>query len=51
MLTPEFHGEVEYAPFWAGESCGLVGDIKPAGQIVAELVSEAESVIASLKQG
>lgn len=49
MLTPEFRGDIEYAPFWAGESCGLVGDIKPAGLIVADLIREAEAIIVGLK--
>jgi nitronate monooxygenase len=34
---------------WAGESCGLVDDIKPAAAIVAELVAEAKQVIARLQ--
>jgi nitronate monooxygenase len=41
MTTREFDGDVEYAPLWAGESCSVVNDIKPAAQIVADLVREA----------
>jgi NAD(P)H-dependent flavin oxidoreductase YrpB (nitropropane dioxygenase family) len=41
MVTREFDGDVEYAPLWAGESCSVVNDIKPAAQIVADLVREA----------
>ena len=48
MLTPEFKGDIEYAPFWAGESCSLIDDIKPAGVIVADLVAEAERIIAGM---
>ncbi|HVF62519.1 MAG TPA: hypothetical protein VNE58_00810 [Casimicrobiaceae bacterium] len=49
MLTPEFEGDAEYAPFWAGESCSLIDDMKPAGDIVADLVAEARRVIARLQ--
>jgi nitronate monooxygenase len=45
MLTPEFEGCLDYVPMWAGESCTLVNDIKPAGQIVRDVVREAEGVI------
>jgi hypothetical protein len=31
---------------WAGESCSLVNNIKPAGQIVRDVVREAKEVIA-----
>ena len=41
MPTSEFDGDVEYAPLWAGESCSVVNDIKPAAEIVADLVREA----------
>ena len=41
MATSEFDGDVEYAPLWAGESCSVVNDIKPAAEIVADLVREA----------
>ncbi len=42
MATSDFDGDVEYAPLWAGESCSVVNDIKPAGEIVADLVREAD---------
>lgn len=48
MVTPEFKGNLEYAPLWAGESCALVNDIKPAVEIVRELVREAEDAIGGL---
>jgi nitronate monooxygenase len=44
-VPPEFDGDVEYAPLWAGESCSVVNDIKPAGVIVRDLVREAEAVL------
>lgn len=39
---PDFDGDIEYAPLWAGESCTVVNDIKPAGEIVRDLVRDAE---------
>jgi nitronate monooxygenase len=42
---PDFDGDVEYAPLWAGESCSVVNDIKPAGQIVADLVRDARMAL------
>lgn len=34
---------------YAGESCGLVNDIKPAAQIVRDVVREAEETLKELK--
>lgn len=47
MLSPSFEGRSEYAPIWAGESCGLVNDVKPAGDIVRDIVREAEQTLAT----
>lgn len=47
MLTPDFEGELEYAPMWAGESCSVVNDVKPAAEIVRDLVREAEATLAA----
>src|SRR3989442_1336363 len=47
-VPPDFEGDVEYAPMWAGESCSVVNDVKPAGQIVRELVTQAEAALAEL---
>lgn len=38
-------GDVEYAPMWAGESCGVVNDVKPAGEIVRDIVRDAEAAL------
>jgi len=43
--TPEYTSDLEYIPFWAGQICSLIHDIKPAGQIVRDIVREAEEVI------
>jgi nitronate monooxygenase/enoyl-[acyl-carrier protein] reductase II len=45
---PGFTGDIEYAALYAGESCSLVNDIKPAGQIVHDLVREAEEAVRTL---
>ncbi len=41
MITPDFEGSLEHAPMWAGESCSVVNDIRPAGEIVSALVQGA----------
>ena len=41
---PDFDGDIEYAPLWAGNSVSDVNDIKPAAQILGDLVREAEAV-------
>ncbi|TMC84775.1 MAG: nitronate monooxygenase [Chloroflexi bacterium] len=38
---PDFEGDIEYSPMWAGESCSVVNDIKPAAEIIRDLVNEA----------
>lgn len=45
-----FSGDMEYTALYAGESCSLVNDIKPAGEIVQDLVREAERVVEQIKQ-
>jgi NAD(P)H-dependent flavin oxidoreductase YrpB (nitropropane dioxygenase family) len=42
---PDFDGDIEYAPLWAGESCTVVNDIKPAADIVRDLVHDAETAL------
>jgi NAD(P)H-dependent flavin oxidoreductase YrpB (nitropropane dioxygenase family) len=43
-----FAGDMEQIALYAGESCSLIHDIKPAGQIVRDLVHEAEAVLKGL---
>lgn len=50
MATPDFDGDLDYAPLWAGESCSVVHDIKPAAEIVEELARDAEAELAALTQ-
>jgi len=42
--TLGFSGDIENAVLYAGESCSLIADIRPAAQIVRDLVQEAEAV-------
>ncbi len=46
LVPPTFEGDLERVPMLAGESCGVVADIKPAGQIVKRLVEEAKTTLA-----
>jgi NAD(P)H-dependent flavin oxidoreductase YrpB (nitropropane dioxygenase family) len=43
-----FEGDLDYTVLYAGESCSLVKDIKPAAAIVREVVTEAEAVLREL---
>ena len=45
-----FTGDIEYAALYAGESCSLINDIKPAAQIVRDVVCEAEEVIEQMRK-
>jgi NAD(P)H-dependent flavin oxidoreductase YrpB (nitropropane dioxygenase family) len=46
MATRDFEGDLDYAPLWAGESCSVIAEVKPAAEIVAELVRDAEAALA-----
>jgi NAD(P)H-dependent flavin oxidoreductase YrpB (nitropropane dioxygenase family) len=45
---PGFTGDIERAALYAGESCSLINDIKPAAEIVHDIVREAEETMRSL---
>jgi len=45
IAGPDFDGDIDYAPLWAGQSCAMVNDIKPAAQIVRDLVLQAEAAL------
>lgn len=47
--TSGFTGDIENAVLYAGESCTLIDEVKPAAQIVRDLVMEAEDIIRGLK--
>jgi len=40
-----FDGDLDDTVLYAGQSCALVNDVKPAAQIIRELVSEAEAAL------
>jgi nitronate monooxygenase len=43
-----FTGDLEHTALYAGESCNLVNDIKPAAQIVRDVMDEAEEILGRL---
>jgi nitronate monooxygenase len=43
MIPPDFDGELEYAPMWAGHSVDAIHGIAPAAEIVRQLVRETYS--------
>ncbi len=45
MIPPDFDGDPDDAPMWAGESASAVNDIKPAAEIIRQLVEEAEAAL------
>jgi len=45
-----FAGDMEQIALYAGESCRLINDIKPAAQIVHDIMREAEEVMKGLKE-
>jgi NAD(P)H-dependent flavin oxidoreductase YrpB (nitropropane dioxygenase family) len=44
-------GDIESMDLLAGQGVGLVGQIKPAGQIVRELVEEARQIVSQRLAG
>jgi nitronate monooxygenase/enoyl-[acyl-carrier protein] reductase II len=44
----DFEGDMEYLALYAGESCELVNDVRPAAAIVRDVVREAEEVLKKL---
>ena len=46
----DFEGDIDALSLWAGQSVGLVSKIKPAGDIVREIVAQAQSTLGKLVQ-
>jgi NAD(P)H-dependent flavin oxidoreductase YrpB (nitropropane dioxygenase family) len=44
---PGFEGDIEYAALYAGESCELIHDIRPAAEILSSIVRDAEAILAA----
>lgn len=49
MATAQFEGDIDLMPHWAGHSVSLVNEIKPAGQIVRDVIREADKTLARLR--
>ena len=45
MPLEGFQGDMEYAALYSGQSCSLVNDIKPAAEIMHDLVQGAEAAL------
>ena len=43
---PGFDGDIEYACLYAGQSCTLVNDIRPAATIVRSIILDAQQILA-----
>jgi hypothetical protein len=43
-----FSGDLDYTALYAGESCSLVRDIRPAGRIVKDVVQDAERAVEAM---
>ena len=46
----DVEGDIDALSLWAGQSVGLVSEIKPAGDIVREIVAQAQSTLGKLVQ-
>ena len=44
----DFEGDIDALSLFAGQSVGLVSEIKPAGDIVREIVAQAQSTLGKL---
>jgi nitronate monooxygenase len=47
IVPPSFEGDLQAVPMLAGESCGVVNDIKPAAAIVRDLARDAAAALGS----
>lgn len=45
MLVPAFDGDPEDGAMWAGASVDQIGSVKPAAEIVRELIAETEAAL------
>jgi NAD(P)H-dependent flavin oxidoreductase YrpB (nitropropane dioxygenase family) len=45
--TEYIEGDISGLALYAGQSCGLVNEAQPAGQIVRQIAEEARAVIAN----
>jgi nitronate monooxygenase len=47
---PDTEGDIDAMSLWAGQSVGLVSKLQPAGDIVRDIVGEAEAILLRLAQ-
>ena len=47
MTSPRdgIQGDIEALSLWAGQSAGLIDDVRPAGDIVRSIADEAAAVL------
>ena len=45
MIQPDFTGDADYGPMWAGTSVSVVNDVKPAAEIVWDLARDADTML------
>lgn len=45
LVPPTFEGDLERVSMLTGESCGVVDEVKPAGEIVADLIRAARTAL------
>ncbi len=45
LAVPGMDGDVEALPLYAGQSAGLIDAVRPAGEVVADLVADAEAAL------
>ncbi len=48
LMQALFAGDMRVFPAMAGQGCGLIGDVRPAGDVVRGVVAEAEAVLRRL---
>jgi NAD(P)H-dependent flavin oxidoreductase YrpB (nitropropane dioxygenase family) len=47
-VSADVCGDIDALSLWAGQSVGLVSSIKPAAEIMNEVISEAEAILRAL---
>ena len=51
MPVESISGDIEALSMWSGQGIGLADRVQPAGEIVRELVDEAEATLSRLANG
>jgi NAD(P)H-dependent flavin oxidoreductase YrpB (nitropropane dioxygenase family) len=45
-----FHGKIDIGPCAAGQSSALIHDVKGAGEIIDDIMNEAEQILNKLRE-